>query len=132
MAGHGAPGAALTEVINEVVLYNALIDVDNSDRRLMTGMSVQVFFVLGRAENVPLVPLAALRERVADADSAAGEAHRVQVRTAAGVDSRVVHVGIRNRRVAAVLDGLVAGDEVLLPAPTASVATGMPRLPPRL
>jgi len=120
------------EVINEVVLYNALIDVDNTDRRLMTGMSVQVFFVLGRAENVPLVPIAALRERVVEADTAAGEAHRVQLKTAAGVESRVVHVGIRNRRVAAVVDGLAAGDEVLLPAPAASVATGMPRMPPRL
>lgn len=120
------------EVINEVVLYNALIDVDNSDRRLMTGMSVQVFFVLGRAENVPLVPLAALREPVPDADTPAGAAHRVQVKTATGTESRVVHVGLRNRRVAAVVDGLEVGDEVLLPAPTGPAAAGMPRLPPRL
>ncbi|MGE3774421.1 MAG: efflux RND transporter periplasmic adaptor subunit [Gammaproteobacteria bacterium] len=120
------------EVINEVVLYNALIDVDNSDRRLMTGMSVQVFFVLGRAEDVPLVPLAALRERVADADTAAGEAHRVQLKTPAGVESRVIHIGIRNRRVAAVLDGLDAGDRVLLPAAAGSAATPTMRMPPRL
>ncbi|HMM74241.1 MAG TPA: efflux RND transporter periplasmic adaptor subunit [Gammaproteobacteria bacterium] len=120
------------EVINEVVLYNALIDVDNSDRRLMTGMSVQVFFVLGRAENVPLVPLAALRERVPEADTAAGEAHRVQVKTPGGVESRVIHLGIRNRRVAAVLDGLEVGDQVLLPAAAGSAATPTMRMPPRL
>ncbi len=120
------------EVINEVVLYNALIDVDNSDRRLMTGMSVQVFFVLGRAENVPLVPIAALREPVEGADAAAGGTYRVQVKTAAGIESRSVRVGLRNRRVAAVLDGLAPGDEVLLPAAAGPATTRMPRLPPRL
>ncbi|MCC7122163.1 MAG: efflux RND transporter periplasmic adaptor subunit [Gammaproteobacteria bacterium] len=120
------------EVINEVVLYNALIDVDNTDRRLMTGMSVQVFFVLGRAEDVPLVPIAALRERVDDAEAADGEAYAVQVQTAAGVASRVVRVGIRNRRVAAVVDGLAVGDQVLLPAPGGPAATPMMRMPPRL
>ncbi len=120
------------EVINEVVLYNALIDVDNTDRRLMTGMSVQVFFVLGRAEDVPLVPIAALRERVDDAEAADGEAYAVQVQTAAGVASRVVRVGIRNRRVAAVVDGLAVGDQVLLPALGGPAATPMMRMPPRL
>lgn len=120
------------EVINEVVLYNALIDVDNTDRRLMTGMSVQVFFVLGRAEDVPLVPIAALRERVDDAEGADGEAYAVQVQNAAGVASRVVRVGIRNRRVAAVVDGLAVGDQVLLPAPGGPAATPMMRMPPRL
>ena len=120
------------EVINEVVLYNALLDVDNRDRRLMTGMSVQVFFVLGRAEDMPLVPLAALGERVPDADTAGGEAHRVQVKTATGSDARIVQVGIRNRRVGAVLAGLKAGDEVLLPSATPAATAGMPKFPPRL
>jgi macrolide-specific efflux system membrane fusion protein len=120
------------EVINEVVLYNALLDVDNRDRRLMTGMSVQVFFVLGRAEDKPLVPLAALGERVPDADQAGGEAHRVQVKTATGMAPRVVQVGIRNRRVGAVLEGLEVGDEVLLPGAMPAAAAGMPKFPPRL
>jgi membrane fusion protein, macrolide-specific efflux system len=120
------------EVINEVVLYNALLDVDNRDRRLMTGMSVQVFFVLGRAADVPLLPLAALGERVPDADAAGGQAHRVQVKTATGLETRVVQVGIQNRRVGAVLDGLAVGDEVLLPGTLPAAAGGMPKFPPRL
>jgi len=118
------------EVINEVVLYNALLDVDNRDRRLMTGMSVQVFFVLGRAENVPLVPMAALGKRLPDADDDRGQAFEVKVRTATGDVPRTVHVGLRNRRHAAVTAGLAAGDEVLLPA--GPPAGGMPQLPPRL
>src|SRR5690606_34112149 len=47
-------------VTNNVVLYNALFDVPNADRRLMTQMTAQVFFVVARAEDAITVPLAAL------------------------------------------------------------------------
>ena len=49
------------EVVNDVVLYNVLIDVPNKERLLMTSMTAQVFFVLGSAKDVLLVPMAALR-----------------------------------------------------------------------
>jgi membrane fusion protein, macrolide-specific efflux system len=48
------------ETVNNVVLYNVLFDVDNTDRQLMTQMSAQVFFVLARAKDVLLVPMSAL------------------------------------------------------------------------
>jgi membrane fusion protein, macrolide-specific efflux system len=48
------------ETVNNVVLYNVLFDVDNTDRQLMTQMSAQVFFVLARARDVLLVPMSAL------------------------------------------------------------------------
>jgi hypothetical protein len=35
------------EIVNDVVLYNVLIDVPNKERLLMTSMTAQVFFVLG-------------------------------------------------------------------------------------
>ena len=47
-------------VTNNVVLYNALFDVPNADRRLMTQMTAQVFFIIARAENAITVPMAAL------------------------------------------------------------------------
>lgn len=47
-------------VTNNVVLYNAIFDVPNPERRLMTQMTAQVFFVVARAENVLTVPMAAL------------------------------------------------------------------------
>ena len=47
-------------ITNNVVLYNALFDVDNSAGELMTSMTVQVFFVKARARNGVLVPLSAL------------------------------------------------------------------------
>lgn len=52
------------EIITDVVLYNALVDVDNTDRQLMTGMSTQMFFVLAKAEAVPVVAVTALGQRL--------------------------------------------------------------------
>lgn len=51
------------EILNDVVLYKALLDVDNDGGALLPSMSAQVFFVLGKAEQVVTVPLAALRQR---------------------------------------------------------------------
>jgi len=49
------------EVVNNVVLYNALFDVGNPDRALMTQMTAQVFFVVAQARDAVLVPVSALR-----------------------------------------------------------------------
>jgi len=51
------------EVTNEVVLYKVLLDVDNADGALMTDMTAQVFFLLGEARNVLVVPVAALEKQ---------------------------------------------------------------------
>ena len=48
-------------VVNNVVLYDALFDVENPDQMLMTQMTAQVFFVAASAKDAVLVPLAALR-----------------------------------------------------------------------
>lgn len=47
-------------VVNNVVLYNALFEVPNEDRRLMTQMTAQVFFVIAKAEDALTVPMSAL------------------------------------------------------------------------
>jgi macrolide-specific efflux system membrane fusion protein len=49
------------EIINNVVLYNALFDVENDDRALMTNMTAQIFFVTAQAKDAVQVPIAALR-----------------------------------------------------------------------
>lgn len=54
------------EILNDVVLYKALLDVANPEVALLPEMSAQVFFVLGRADEVVTVPLAALRQKVDD------------------------------------------------------------------
>jgi len=48
-------------VVNNVVLYDALFDVANTDQTLMTQMTAQVFFVTASANDAVLVPLTALR-----------------------------------------------------------------------
>ncbi|MDB5901967.1 MAG: hypothetical protein JWM26_845 [Betaproteobacteria bacterium] len=47
--------------VNNVVLYNALFDVENPDRALMTQMTAQVFFVTAQAKAAVQVPITALR-----------------------------------------------------------------------
>lgn len=50
------------EVVNDVVLYKALLDVENADEALKPEMTAQVFFVTGRATDAILAPIAALRD----------------------------------------------------------------------
>lgn len=52
------------ELVNNVVLYTALFDVDNPDGELKTQMSAQVFFVVGSALDVVTVPVSALHAYV--------------------------------------------------------------------
>jgi len=47
-------------VTNNVVLYNALFDVENPGQRLMSQMTAQVFFVVAEARDALVVPMAAV------------------------------------------------------------------------
>ncbi len=49
------------ETINNVILYNVLFDVENPDQALKPQMSAQVYFLLAKADDVLLVPSAALQ-----------------------------------------------------------------------
>lgn len=110
------------EVVNDVVLYKVLIDVANPDHVLMTEMSAQVFFVQAAAKDVVLVPLAALEP--AGEVEAKGIPYRVQLLTPQGSESRLIHVGLTDRTRAEVLDGLEAGDRVLLPVAASTQRSG--------
>jgi membrane fusion protein, macrolide-specific efflux system len=114
------------DVVNDVVLYNVLVDIANPGHRLMTDMTVQVFFVLGEERGVPLVPVAAL-----EAGSASG-VYRAQVLTAGGPEPRTVRVGLMNRSAAQVLDGLDVGERVILRPERAAADARRPPPRPRL
>ena len=47
-------------VTNNVVLYNALFDVPNDSKMLMTQMSTQVFFIASQAKDTLVIPAAAV------------------------------------------------------------------------
>lgn len=49
-------------LINNVVLYNVLIDVENTDSALMTSMTAQVFFLRAEAHGVLVIPTDALTQ----------------------------------------------------------------------
>ncbi|MES2626347.1 MAG: efflux RND transporter periplasmic adaptor subunit [Pseudomonadota bacterium] len=48
------------EVLNNVVLYTGLFDIDNADGALLSEMTAQVYFITSAAENVLTVPMGAL------------------------------------------------------------------------
>jgi len=108
------------EVVNDVVLYDVLVDVKNDGRQLMTGMTTQVFFTFGSAQNATMVPVEALTRRVPDQDNQAGKAYRVTVVTDAKREQRIIHVGLQTRAQAEVKDGLSAGDKILVNRPQGS------------
>ena len=108
------------EIVNDVVLYDVLIDVKNEGRQLMTGMTTQVFFIFGRAENATIIPAEALTRRAANQDNDAGKAYRVTVVANSGQEQRVIHVGLQTRAQAQVTDGLTVGERVLVNRPQSS------------
>jgi macrolide-specific efflux system membrane fusion protein len=108
------------QIVNDVVLYDVLIDAKNEGRQLMTGMTTQVFFILGKADNALVIPAELLTRRVAKEDNDKGKAYRVAVVTEAGREQRVIHVGLQTRTQAEVLDGLQEGERVAATRPAAS------------
>ncbi|HEX7775896.1 MAG TPA: efflux RND transporter periplasmic adaptor subunit [Parvibaculum sp.] len=97
------------ETVNDVILYDALIDVSNTDQLLMTSMTAQVFFVLGEAKNVPVVPVAALRPSKNGGEGA----YRVLVMDGSRPTMKEVTIGLMNRVSAEVKSGLAVGDVVV-------------------
>lgn len=107
------------ETINDVVLYNVLVDADNKDRQLMSGMTTQMFFILDKAEDVPVLPVAALlkRDRAAKGQ---GAAYIVKVLENGREAEKTVFIGATDRQSAQILSGLEEGVSVVLPAPVAA------------
>lgn len=94
------------QVVNNVVLYNALFDVPNPDGALMTQMTTQVFFVVAEAKDAVVVPMSAVRR------TGPGKA-TVNVVTEEGkTETREVALGVSNRVSTQVLSGLAPGERV--------------------
>jgi membrane fusion protein, macrolide-specific efflux system len=117
------------EVVNEVVLYNVLVDADNSDHQLMTGMTTQMFFMQGKAENALLIPTSALIKPVPEQNNDQGEAHTVRL---AGGGEKTVHIGLSNRTHTEIRDGLTDTDRVMIPKVTATTPGQRPTMGPRI
>ena len=136
---------------NNVVLYNALFDVPNSDARLMTDMTAQVFFIVAQAKDALQIPMGALQQNRAPRAAGSSEPQRAQRPADAGGESalrarqgtvrvleangkvaeRTVEVGVTNRIVAQVMSGLAEGDKVVSglngPDPQGTGGSNVPR-----
>lgn len=124
------------ELVNDVVLYNALVDADNKDRALMMDMSAQMFFVIGKVENALLIPTQALVKPVPEQNNAQGKAYLVRVKTGKKTQEKIVHIGMMTRTQAELRDGLNEGDHVVLPnassAASSTAGGGRAMMGPRL
>jgi membrane fusion protein, macrolide-specific efflux system len=121
------------DILNNVVLYNALFDVPNPTKELMTQMTAQVFFVSAAAKGVPVVPMAALRpaRRGEGGEGRAQGRFMARVVAADGaIEERVVTVGVTNRVAAEVKSGLSVGDQVILPTSPSGPKPGGGQRPP--
>ena len=98
------------DIVNEVVLYKVLIDVENADSVLLPDMTAQVFFVVSQAQQVLTVPVAA----VFSPPNARGK-NFVRVPGPEGTPPRPVEIGLSDREKVQIVAGLSAGDSVLLP-----------------
>lgn len=100
-------------ITNNVVLYNALFDIDNAKQELMTSMTAQVFFVQESAKDTLLVPL----NCVSLSPSKKGEKKRGSVRVLGAndeVQTLEVELGVSNRVMIQVLSGLKEGQKVIV------------------
>jgi len=116
------------EILNNVVLYDALFDVPNPKGELMTQMSAQVFFVSGAAKSVPIVPMAALRQ-VRRGEGRGTYIARV-MKDDGSIEERHVTVGVSNRVSAEVKSGLAVGEKVVLPTTGGPGRPGQPQQRP--
>ena len=115
------------KVESEVVLYNCIIHVDNSELKLKPGMTASVTIEVGRSQDVLKVPNAALRY-VPDLPAESLKAMRQELNpgkneaviwmlTDAGIKPLKVSVGLtsdRDTEIAA--QGLAAGQKVVIPS----------------
>jgi macrolide-specific efflux system membrane fusion protein len=142
------------EVVNNVVLYNALFDVENADRALMTQMTAQVFFVVAQAKDAVIVPVGALRpvgagdgarkgKSKGGADPrqrfAGGRAVVRVVKPDGTIENREVQVGVMSRVSAQIVSGLEPGENIVTgqaqAAPAAKAkakSNDVPRMQPRI
>ena len=87
----------------------------------MNGMSTQVFFEQGSAQDVLVLPIEALGRRVTEEDNDAGLGYMIHLK---GKKEVLVHVGLMDRTNAEIRDGLSEGDEVVITSRTPASGSG--------
>ncbi len=94
---------------SSAVYYNGLFDVENPGHKLRISMTAEVTIVLAEARGVLIVPSSALGSRSADGTYAV----QVYDPASAVTSSRQVRIGLNNKVVAEVTEGLTEGELVV-------------------
>ena len=97
---------------NNVVLYNALFDVSNKEKELMTSMTAQVFFIANSAKDVLLVPQSSIIPSIENPKKYA----TVQLLDEQNNIKEIeVELGISNRIMVEIKSGLEENQELIIP-----------------
>lgn len=108
------------------IYYNGLFDVDNPDGKLRISMTAQVYIILEQAKDAIIIPATAINQM----DGQGNATIRV-VDEADNVTQRKVKTGINNNVDVQILDGLKAGEKVIVSEASGSAqnqSTRMPRM----
>lgn len=90
------------------VYYNGTFEVPNAERELKTSMTAQVFIRIAEAKGVLRIPVAALGQAL-DTDR-----YRITTFEKDKTQTRTIRIGINDRQYAEVLEGLNAGERVVV------------------
>ena len=102
-------------VTNNVVLYNALFDVQNNSSELMTYMTTQVFFLLSSAQDTLLIPMNSINMKSSQDKTAKVKEGSVEVLLDDGIIKTIeVKLGVSNRVMVEVLSGLKEGEKIII------------------
>ena len=108
------------QVLQNVVTYDAVVDVDNPELKLKPGMTANVNFVSAEKENVVRIPNSALRFRAPTEWTAKDR----PAKSGSGADGTERHAGSGQRRNRT--NGAVAGAPPTMPSPAEGTAPANP------
>ena len=119
-------GTAASSAAAEAIYYNGRFTVPNPDGTLRTYMTAEVHIVMGTARDVLTVPSMALGSPDGDGR------YRLQVQGSDGtLSDRVVSVGLNDKVMAEITDGLAEGEKIVTgtggDSPSRDPLAGMPR-----
>lgn len=104
----GGSSASASSATSEAIYYNGRFTVPNPDGRLRTYMTAEVHIVMGTARDVLTVPSMALGTPGPDGR------YRLQVQGSDGtLSERMVSVGLNDKVMAEVTDGLSEGERIV-------------------
>jgi multidrug efflux pump subunit AcrA (membrane-fusion protein) len=99
-----------------VVSFDAEVEVLDPDPRLKAGMTADVDLVIGRAVDVPVLPMEAVatiyRKDEEGNDTEDIDRRVVYVRTESGWEERTVETGLESNTRVQILEGIAVGDRV--------------------